>query len=146
MVSALRVQSKVGVEWRADYDPVTHHVVNSSITMDGRIQQFFWSLGHNDLKTDLVLAPSANQFRGVIGYGAANRRGWSYGFSGYYDYRKGDLQYTQTQITYNTDCCGLSVQYRRFDLGTRNENQFRVAFAVSNIGTFGTLKRQERIF
>jgi len=39
------------------------------------------------------------------------------------------------------------VQYRRFGLaGTRNENQFRVAFAVSNIGTFGTLKRQERIF
>jgi LPS-assembly protein len=147
VVSALRVQSKVGVEWRADYDPLTHHVVNSSITMDGRIQQFFWSLGHNDLKTDPVLAPSANQFRGVIGYGAANRRGWSYGFSAYYDYRKGDLQYTQTQITYNTDCCGFSVQYRRFDLvGTRNENQFRVAFAVSNIGTFGTLKRQERIF
>ena len=146
VVSALRVQSKVGVEWRADYDPLTHHVVNSSITMDGRIQQFFWSLGHNDLKTDPVLAPSANQFRGVLGYGAANRRGWSYGFSAYYDYRKGDLQYTQTQITYNTDCCGLSVQYRRFDLGTRNENQFRVAFAVSNIGTFGTLKRQERIF
>jgi LPS-assembly protein len=146
VVSALRVQSKVGVEWRADYDPISHHIVNSSITVDGRIQQFFWSAGHNDLKTDPVLAPSANQFRGVIGYGAPNRRGWSYGFSAYYDYRKGDLQYTQTQITYNTDCCGFSVQYRRFDLGTRNENQFRVSFAVSNIGTFGTLKRQERIF
>jgi LPS-assembly protein len=146
VVSALRVQSKVGVEWRADYDPIRHHIVNSSITMDGRIQQFFWSLGHNDLKADPVLAPSANQFRGAIGYGAANRRGWSYGFSAYYDYRKADLQYTQTQITYNTDCCGFSIQYRRFDLGTRNENQFRVAFAVSNIGTFGTLKRQERIF
>jgi LPS-assembly protein len=146
VVSALRVQSRVGVEWRSDYDPVRHHIVNSSITVDGRIQQFFWSLGHNDLKTDPALAPSANQFRGAVGYGAANRRGWSYGFSAYYDYRKADLQYTQTQITYNTDCCGFSVQYRRFDLGTRNENQFRVSFAVSNIGTFGNLKRQERIF
>jgi LPS-assembly protein len=38
------------------------------------------------------------------------------------------------------------VQYRRFAFGTRYENQFRVAFAISNIGTFGTLKRQERIF
>ena len=44
------------------------------------------------------------------------------------------------------DCCGLSVQYRRFSFGTRNENQFRVAFAIANIGSFGTLKRQERIF
>ena len=146
VVSALRLQSKVGAEWRADYDPLRHHIVNSSVTVDGRIQQFFWSLGHTDLKTDPVLAPSANQFRGVIGYGAGTRRGWSYGFSAYYDYRQGTLQYTQTQITYNTDCCGFSVQYRRFDLGTRNENQFRVSFAVSNIGTFGTLKRQERIF
>jgi len=24
----------------------------------------------------------------------------------FYDYRKGDLQYSQTQVTYNTDCCG----------------------------------------
>jgi LPS-assembly protein len=146
IVSALRLQSRVGMEWRADYDPIRHHVVNSSITVDGRIQQFFWSLGHTDLKPDPILAPSANQFRGVIGYGAGNRRGWSYGFSAYYDYRKGTLQYTQTQITYNTDCCGFSIQYRRFDLGTRNENQFRLSLAISNIGTFGTLKRQERIF
>ena len=72
----------------------------------------------------------------MIGYGGDNHQGWNFGFSAYYDYRKGVLQY----------CCGFSVQYRRFALGTRNENQFRVAFAVSNIGTFGTLKRQERIF
>jgi LPS-assembly protein len=56
------------------------------------------------------------------------------------------MQYSQTQVTYNTDCCGFSVQYRRFNLGVRDESQFRVSFAVANIGTFGTLKRQERIF
>jgi LPS-assembly protein len=56
------------------------------------------------------------------------------------------LQYSQAQITYNTDCCGFSVQYRRFSLIGRNDNQFRVAYAISNIGTVGTLKRQEKIF
>ncbi|MGH9592959.1 MAG: hypothetical protein ACRD5L_07690, partial [Bryobacteraceae bacterium] len=85
-----------------------------------------------------------------ITYGGDNRRGWNYGLSAFYDYRVGTLQFLQSQVTYNTDCCGLSVQYRRFDFGTdptaRHENQFRVAFAISNIGTFGTLKRQERIF
>jgi len=104
------------------------------------------SLGHYDLHTDPVLAPSANQFRGLISYGNENRRGWSYGFQAFYDYRKGLLQYSQAQVTYNTDCCGFSVQYRRFSIATRNENQFRIAFAVSNIGSFGTLKRQEKIF
>lgn len=146
VVSALRVQSRVGVEWRADYDPVRHNIVNSGLSVDGRVSKFFVSAGHNNVKSDPVLAPSSNQFRGLIAYGNDNRRGWNYGFSAYYDYRKGFLQYSQTQITYNTDCCGMSVQYRRFAIGTRNENQFRVAFAVSNIGSFGTLKRQERIF
>jgi LPS-assembly protein len=49
-------------------------------------------------------------------------------------------------VTYNTDCCGFNIQYRRSSFGTRNENQFRVAFAVSNIGSAGTLRKQDRIF
>jgi LPS-assembly protein len=56
------------------------------------------------------------------------------------------MQYNNTQISYNTDCCSFSVQYRRFAFGTRNENQFRFAFAIANIGSFGTLRRQERLF
>jgi LPS-assembly protein len=146
IVSVFRYQSRLGVEWRTDYDLQRHGFVNSGLTVDGRFSNYFVSLGHNSVRTDQALAPSANQFRGIIGYGNDQRRGWNYGFSAYYDYRKGTLQYSQTQVTYNTDCCGFSVQFRRFEFGPRNENQFRVAFAVSNIGTFGTLKRQERIF
>ena len=146
VASVLRLQSKVGIEWRSDYDPLRHHIVNSSLTVDGRIRQLFFSAGHTDIKTDTVLAPAANQFRGTLGYGADNRRGWSYAFTSIYDFRTSILQYAQTQVTYNTDCCGLSVQFRRLAFGARNENQFRVAFAISNIGSFGTLKRQERIF
>jgi LPS-assembly protein len=81
-----------------------------------------------------------------VTYGGYNRRGWNYGFSAFYDYRQGILQFAQSQVTYNTDCCGFSVQYRRFSFGERNENQFRVAFAVSNIGSVGTLRKQDRIF
>ena len=88
----------------------------------------------------------SNQIRGSVTFGNDNRRGWNYGVAAYYDYQKGFLQYSQTQVTYNTDCCGFSVQARRFALGARNENQLRVAFAISNIGSFGTLKRQEKIF
>jgi LPS-assembly protein len=38
------------------------------------------------------------------------------------------------------------VQYQRISAGTRNENVFRIAFAVANIGSFGTLRKQERVF
>ena len=144
IVSVLRAQSRIGLEWRADYDPVRQSFVNSGLSADGKISKFLIGVGHYSLKTDPVLAPSANQFRGQISYGSDNQRGWGYGFSAFYDYRKGQLQYSQTQVTYNTDCCGFSIQYR--SLGFRNDNQFRVAFAISNIGSVGTLKRQERIF
>jgi LPS-assembly protein len=50
-------------------------------------------------------------------------------------------------LNYNGGCCGLAVEYRRVDLGVvRTENQFRVAFVIANIGTFGNLRRMDRVF
>jgi LPS-assembly protein len=147
VVSVLRYQSNLNLEWRADYDPVQHGIIDSGISVDKRVKQVYVSLGDYLLKSNPLLdAPGSNQFRGQVTYGGDNRRGWNYGFSAFYDYRLGVLQFAQSQVTYNTDCCGISVQYRRFDFGTRNENQFRVAFAVSNIGSVGTLRTQDRIF
>ena len=57
------------------------------------------------------------------------------------------LQYSAIQTSYNWDCCGVSFEYRRYELGSiRNENQFRFSFTLANIGAFGNLKRQERIY
>ncbi len=146
VVSVLRVQTRVGIQWRADYDPVQKHIVNSGLSVDGRFGQLFTSIGHYQLRTDPVLAPNSNQLRGQVSWGGDNHRGFNYGFSTFYDYRLGQFQFMQSQVTYNTDCCGFSVQFRRFGFASRPENQFRVAFAISNIGSFGTLRRQERIF
>jgi LPS-assembly protein len=148
VVSTLRLTPRpgFGVEWRADYDPLRGYMVNSGFSADGRVSDVFISLGHNQVRLPRYLSPSANQFRGLVGLGKENRRGWSAAFTAVYDYRERVLQFAMTQVTYNTDCCGYSVQYRRFSFGTRNENQFRIAFAVANVGSFGTLKRQERIF
>jgi LPS-assembly protein len=151
VVSSLRMMPdpRVGIEWRADYDPLRGHFVNSAISVDARISKFFVVAGHDQVHSAEVLAPNANQFRGLIGYGEGNKRGWNAAFSAYYDYRLGVMQYSTTQLTYNSDCCGFSVQYqRRAKVGTilPPDNLFRVAFAISNIGSFGTLKRQERIF
>lgn len=148
VASYLRAQPdpRIGVEWRTDYDPLRGHIVNSGLSADGRFSKYFISLGHNHVRSVNVLQPSANQFRGLFGIGQDNKRGWNAAFSAIYDFRTDTMQYATTQVTYNTDCCGFSMQYRRFGFGTRNENQFRIAFAIANIGSFGTLKRQERIF
>jgi LPS-assembly protein len=82
------------------------------------------------------------------GFGDPNHRGWNAAGEVIYDYRKAVVQYTTEQVTYNTDCCGISVQFHRFNLvGLRNENQFRIAFSVANISTtLGNLKKQDRLF
>jgi LPS-assembly protein len=153
IVSTVRVNPdyRFGIEWRTDYDPLRGRIVNSSTTADARFAQYFVSIGHDQIRTSYLqdgtfLLQASNQMRGTVGFGQDNKRGWSSAFTAIYDYNLKQLQYATTQITYNTDCCGWSVQFRRFSFGARNENQFRVAFAVANIGSFGTLKRQERLF
>ena len=136
----------IGVEWRMDYDPRRSTITNSSFMVDGRVDQWFLSVGHTQIDSVNSLSPNNNQLRGVLGWGADSRKGWNAAFNAVYDYRVRQLQFSNTQVTYNTDCCGFSLQYRRFSFGTRNENQFRVAFAIANLGSFGTLRRQERFF
>jgi LPS-assembly protein len=88
-----------------------------------------------------------NQVRALVGYGSPSKRGWSAAGNIGYDFEFQTLQYGAAQGAYNWDCCGIAVEYRRFSLGSiRNENQFRFAFTLANIGTFGNMKRQERLF
>jgi LPS-assembly protein len=146
IVSAVRYQSKVDIDWRTDYDPVRHAIVDNSVDLGIHIQQYSFTAGHTLIHTDPVLAPNSDQMRLAATYGNQSRRGWNAGVSGFYDYRLGKLEFVLAQVTYNTDCCGISAQYRIFNFGTRDEHQELFSFQVSNIGTFGTLKRQERIF
>jgi LPS-assembly protein len=148
VISVFRLNPRpgFGLEWRSDYDPLRSKLVNGGLTADVRFSKYFVSVGHNHVRSVRELTPSANQFRGLFAVGNENRRGWNAAFSAIYDLRLGIMQFATTQVTYNTDCCGFSVQYRRFSFGTRNENQFRVSFTVANIGSFGTLKKQERLF
>ncbi len=149
VVNILRASPRngVGIQWEGDYDPLGGgKLVNSMFSTDVRVKKLFISAGHNLVRPDSAIAPPADQVRGTFGYGETNRRGWNAAVSSVYDYRIGRMQFATVQATYNTNCCGLSVQFRRFEFGARNDNQYRVAFTIANIGSFGTLKKQERLF
>jgi LPS-assembly protein len=148
VVSALRIApvSALGLEWRTDYDPLRRRPVNSWLSADWRRSIYSIMVGHNLVRSVPQLSPSANQFNGRFTLGNENRRGWNAAFDALYDFRNGVMRFATSQVTYNTDCCGFSVQYRRFGLSGRSENQFRIAFSVANIGSFGTLRRQDRLF
>ncbi len=160
--SEIRVSPVNGifVEWRADYDPLRGGLIDSGFTVEYHRKHYNLSAGNNDVRgvnlftptgqTPLTnqsyISPPANQYRFYAGFGDVNRRGWNAGLSGIYDYRTSTLQYSIVQTTYNTDCCGFSVQLRRFNLGTRDDTQYRLAFTIANVGQFGNLRKQERLF
>jgi LPS-assembly protein len=149
VVSVLRAYPfrDLGIEWRADYNSTRGGISNSTLTADYRWRKAFVSMGHSSIQTDPVLTPSANQIRGFVGYGERSRRGWNAGFTTIYDLQKGSMEYATTEVAYNSDCCGLSLQFRRlYRGGAQYDNVWRVAFAIANIGTFGTLKKQEKMF
>jgi LPS-assembly protein len=114
--------------------------------VDYRWSKYFISAGNNQVHTNPILAPDANQFRFRAGLGDVNRKGWNAAYDVVYDYRAGITQFSTSQVTYNTSCCGISVQYRRYNFGLRDWSEWRVAFAVADIGTFGNLRKQDRLF
>jgi len=88
-----------------------------------------------------------NQYRALLGYGNLNKRGFSGAVNLGIDANLSQVQYGSTQLAYNWDCCGVNLEYRRFELANvRNENQFRFTFALANVGAFGNLRRTERLF
>jgi LPS-assembly protein len=158
LVSKLRVQTSANtdIQWQIDYDFKKGWINSSTVFANYRIGEFFFGGSQAFLhvpgevltSSGTIVAPDKfNQFRLLAGYGHPNKRGLSAGASVGVDANLSFLQYGALQTTYNWDCCGFSVEYRRFALGSvRNENQFRFAFTLSNVGTFGNLRRQERLF
>lgn len=147
ITSTLRWVEIFGLEWRTDYDPLRRQFVNSAFTVDYRYHSWFGSVGYNQVHEDPVLTTPSDQMRLLVAWGNPSRKGWNAATTVYYDFSRELMQYAIAQVNYNTDCCGLAFQYRRFNnIGFRDETQYRIAFAVSNIGTFGSLRKQERIF
>jgi LPS-assembly protein len=57
------------------------------------------------------------------------------------------VQYGAVQGSYNWDCCGLSIEVRKYELGSvRNETAERFNFTLLNIGTAGNLRRAANLF
>ncbi len=150
LLSDLRVTpgGRYDAELRIDYDPLRGKLTTIGTLLKVRpYREFFVTLAHFALESNPVLQPRSNQVRALIGYGELNRRGWNAAAGVSYDARLKFIQSQLVQVSYNGACCGIAFEYRRLALGpVRSENQFRVALILANVGTFGNLRRQEKIF
>ncbi len=157
IVSRLLVHPSSQTEfgWQLDYDTVQGRINASTVFTNYRLGNFFLGGTHTYFRapgeifvSNPIPGPDRfNQFRVTLGYGNLSKRGINAAANVGFDANLRFLQYSAFQTSYNWDCCGVSFEYRRYALGSvRNENQFRFAFTLANIATFGNLKRQERIY
>jgi|SRR5579859_134907 len=169
LISRLRVATatRTDTEWDLDYDFQLHRVNASTLLVNYSLGPFTFGGGHAFLQIPQTgtVPPSQSegtcgqvehtseitckfqQFRVALGYGGLTRRGFSAAASFGFDTEIRQLQFATGQTTYNWDCCGVTLEYRRYAIANvRNENLFRFTFSLANIGSFGNLRRQERLY
>jgi LPS-assembly protein len=156
IISRLRIETspRTNTEWDLDYDLKQGRINASTALVNYHYGPF--TVGGGDAFLRVIDTPSGtkstsendfHQLRVLFGYGQLNKRGFSAASSFGFDANHGSLQYATAQSSYNWDCCGVSFEYRRFALGSvRNENQYRFSFTLANVGAFGNLRRQERLY
>ncbi len=139
---------KYDAEQILEYDPQLQKITVIGTLLKVRpYSEFFATVAHFRFQADPILQPLSDQVRALVGYGSLNRKGFNATAGLSYDITNGVLQNQIAQVNYNGGCCGIAFEYRRINLGAvRTENQFRVAFIVANLGTFGNLRRQEKIY
>ncbi len=131
-----------------EYDPNLEKISAIGALVKVRpYKEFFATVADFRLQANPVLQPLSNQIRALVGYGNETRKGFNVTGGMSFDILNNTLLSQLVQVSYNGGCCGLAVGYQRLALGpVRNENQFRVALIIANIGTFGNLRHPERIF
>ena len=169
LVSRLRVatSNRTNTEWDLDYDFQLNRVNANTLLVNDNVGSF--TIGGGDAFLQIpqpattAVTPSEgtcfastattqpvckfNQFRVALGYGGLARPGFSAASSFGFDAEARQLQFATAQATYNWNCCGVTMEYRRYAIANvRNENLFRFTFSLANIGSFGNLRRQERLY
>ncbi|WP_255550998.1 LPS assembly protein LptD [Granulicella sp. dw_53] len=157
LVSRLRVRAseKVDVEWNFDLDTGAKKFTSNNVLVDVHEGNTFAGMSYARLnapgRSYTQGIPSAtsdfSQLRLLLGYGSPSKPGIGVAANAGLDLKQGMIQYAALQTSYNWNCCGLSIEYRKYELGSvRNENAYRFNFTLVNIGAAGNLRRAERLF
>ena len=160
LISRLRIRTSahMDVEWDFDFDTGAKKFTSNNVFVDVRQGNIFSGLGYARLNapgrffTEGVSSSISdfNQLRLLLGYGSPTKAGLGVAANVGLDLRAGDtglVQYGALQGSYNWDCCGFSIEVRKYELGSvRNETSERFNFTLLNIGTAGNLRRAASLF
>jgi LPS-assembly protein len=154
IISRMRFEAidNLRIEWDLDYDPKTGQLAADNVfagyswgvTTVGLGHSMLNAVGEQGSASSLI---QSQQLEPFIEIGKQARTGFNLAANGGYDFVNGVLQYAGVQAVYNWDCCGLTVGYRRFDLGSiRNETQYLYSFTLASFGAGGNVRHANSVF
>ncbi len=151
--------SNFDTELRTDISPTGAGVLDAGITSSIHRSDFIFEAtdffvdreqGLNLLPLVIPAIPSpvsSNLISARFIWGHSDRKGLSGAVGVNYNITAGLANALVGQLTYNFSCFGIDMGYNRFNLGPlRDENQFRIAITLSNVGSFGNLKERDRLY
>jgi LPS-assembly protein len=147
IVSAMRISTSptTSTDLQIDYDTRAREFRSAGIIGGADRGNSFANVAYFFTRRTSIQEPS-NQIRGTVGYGNGLKPGLSAAFNFSYDIHRSLFQGSTAQVDYNTDCYGLTFEFTQFDVGARKESRIRFALSLKNVGSAGTLRRQERLF
>ncbi len=128
-----------------DYDTARSRFKSMGLIGRQQVGVAFYSLAYFYTRESTIQERS-NQVRGTLGWGDNTRAGLNAAFSFAYNVDRAFFQTTTAQLSYNTACYGLHLEFMQFDVGARRENRFRFSFTLDDLGSIGTLRRQDLLF
>ncbi len=154
LISRMRFEAvqNLRVEWDMDYDPKAGRWDGNNIYAGFSKGRTMMGLGYSLLNAVDENGSNASltqnqQLQPFLEIGRPNSVGFNLAANGGWDFVHGALQYAGIQTVYNWDCCGLSLGYRRFALGTaRDETQYLYGFTIANFGSVGDIRRSNTVF
>jgi len=155
----------LGIQWDLAYDTIAGELAADNVFAGYSFGRTTLGIGHALLNAvdDQVkngTSPStlatfstlkSQQVQPFLEIGKPSGSGFNLGVNGGYDFVEHQVQYGGVQAVYNWNCCGLTLGYRRFELGTvgstsRDETQWLYSFTIANFGAVGDIRRANSVF
>lgn len=154
LISRLRFEAidNLRIQWDLDYDPKAGRFGADNLYAGYNWGDTTVGIGHSllnavDQQGSVASLIQIQQLEPFLEIGKQNRVGFNLAANGGYDFVHDALQYAGVLAAYNWNCCGLTVGYRRFALGSvRNETQYLYSFTLANFGSVGDIRRSNTVF
>jgi len=154
LISRIRFEAidNLRIEWDLDFDPKTGRLDSDNIFAGYSWGNTTIGLGHAmlnavDENNGAASSIQSQQLQPFVSIGKQTRVGFNLAANAGYDFVQNSLQYAGVQAVYNWNCCGLTLGYRRFELGSiRDETQYLYSFTLANFGSVGDVRRTTSVF